>query len=226
MTDSANKELIDGLNTDLSHEYQAILMYNSYAAMVYGMHRPTLKQFFESELPEELNHAQLLADKITAMGGTPTTEPAPLELVTEPKEMLKQAMEAEADTERERAAAQAVRRLSASATEAQRAEVRELALALYDERQALEARDEALAEGADLTRSLRTATERYSDEMERLNALLSAGATKPCCATQNPSGISPTVRALRGSARKMLRPNATIAHTPSSRSVRRSCLRQ
>jgi bacterioferritin len=90
--------LIDGLNTDLSHEYQAIIMYNSYASMVYGMHRPTLKQFFESELPEELVHAQLLADKITALGGTPTTERAPIELKTEPNDMLKQVLDAEAET--------------------------------------------------------------------------------------------------------------------------------
>ncbi len=93
-----NETLIDGLNTDLAHEYQAILMYNSYAAMVYGMHRPMLKQLFESELPEELTHAQLLADKITALGGTPTTEPAPIELATEPKEMLQQVLEAETET--------------------------------------------------------------------------------------------------------------------------------
>ena len=97
MSDS-KATLVDGLNTDLAHEYQAILMYNSYAAMVYGMHRPTLKQFFETELPEELTHAQLLADKITALGGTPTTEPAPLDLATEPKAMLKQVLDAEAET--------------------------------------------------------------------------------------------------------------------------------
>lgn len=97
-SNSAHQTLIDGLNEDLAHEYQAILMYNSYAAMVYGMHRPTLKQFFENELPEELTHAQLLADKITALGGTPTTEPTPLDLATEPKAMLKQVLKAETET--------------------------------------------------------------------------------------------------------------------------------
>ena len=96
MADADRQALLDGLNTDLSHEYQAILMYNSYAAMVYGMHRPTLKQFFEGELPEELTHAQLLADKITALGGTPTTTPAPIDLATEPKDMLEQVHQAEA----------------------------------------------------------------------------------------------------------------------------------
>lgn len=90
--------LIDGLNTDLAHEYQAILMYNSYAALVSGIHRPMLKGFFEAELPEELTHAQFLANKITALGGTPTTEPTPLDLAHEPTAMLQQVYDAEAET--------------------------------------------------------------------------------------------------------------------------------
>lgn len=99
MSDSQEQsDLLSGLNTDLAHEYQAILMYNSYAAMVYGMHRPTLKQFFESELPEELVHAQLLADKITALGGTPVTDPAPFELADEPVAMLQHVLKAETET--------------------------------------------------------------------------------------------------------------------------------
>lgn len=91
-------ELIDDLNTDLAHEYQAVLMYTSYAAMASGIHRPILKTFFEDEIPEELNHAQFLADKITALGGTPTTEPAPLTLKSESRAMLEQVMQAESET--------------------------------------------------------------------------------------------------------------------------------
>ena len=90
--------LIDGLNTDLAHEYQAILMYNSYAALVSGIHRPMLKGFFEVELPEELAHAQFLANKITALGGMPTTVPTPLDLARKPEEMLHQVLEAESET--------------------------------------------------------------------------------------------------------------------------------
>jgi bacterioferritin len=90
--------LIEGLNTDLSNEYQAIIMYNSYAAMVSGIHRPILKQFFEGEIPEETQHAQFLADKITALGGQPTTEPVPFELATTARKMLEQVYEAEAGT--------------------------------------------------------------------------------------------------------------------------------
>jgi bacterioferritin len=90
--------LIDGLNTDLAHEYQAILMYNSYAALVSGIHRPMLKGFFEAELPEELTHAQFLANKITALGGMPTTEPTPLDLEREATAMLRQVLTAETET--------------------------------------------------------------------------------------------------------------------------------
>lgn len=90
--------LIDGLNDDLAHEYQAILMYNSYAALVSGIHRPMLKGFLEAELPEEMAHAQFLANKITALGGTPTTKPTPLNLERQPEDMLAQVLEAETET--------------------------------------------------------------------------------------------------------------------------------
>lgn len=97
-TNVMKDDLIDGLNTDLAHEYQAVLMYTSYAAMASGIHRPILKAFFEEEIPEELAHAQFLADKITALGGTPITEPAPLTLEHESRAMLEQVMNAEAET--------------------------------------------------------------------------------------------------------------------------------
>lgn len=90
--------LIDGLNEDLANEYAAVLMYNSFAALVSGIHRPMLKGFFETELPEEMTHAQFLANKITALGGMPTTEPAPVELVREPEAMLRHVLEAETET--------------------------------------------------------------------------------------------------------------------------------
>jgi bacterioferritin len=95
---SDKQTLIDGLNDDLAHEYQAVLMYTSYAALVSGIHRPMLKGFFEMEIPEELAHAQFLANKITALGGMPTTEPTPLDLEREATAMLRQVLAAETGT--------------------------------------------------------------------------------------------------------------------------------
>ena len=86
-------------------------------------------------------------------------------------------------TDRERFVSQALRRLSADATDAERARVRELASALFDERQAIEARNKAEQEtiklkekGKALTDSLRTAQQAYADEIRELGALLEAGA--------------------------------------------------
>src|SRR5919202_3362092 len=76
---SAVNALIDVLNDDLSHEYQAVIAYNTYAATVSGMNRLELKGFFDSEVPDELRHAQYLANKIAALGGTPPTMPEEVE---------------------------------------------------------------------------------------------------------------------------------------------------
>jgi len=97
-TTVTKEDLIQALNEDLAHEYQVALMYTSYAAMASGIHRPILKTFFEDEIPEELAHAQFMADKITALGGMPTTEPAPLTLAEDTDSMLEQVVAAESET--------------------------------------------------------------------------------------------------------------------------------
>jgi hypothetical protein len=79
-------------------------------------------------------------------------------------------------TERERFVAQATSRLSAEATAQQRREVEELASALHDEQQALQARQRLMDEGRSVTDRTRTATEQYAAEVEKLDELLAAGA--------------------------------------------------
>ena len=92
------KDLIDGLNQDLRGEFQAVIMYRLYASMVQGPYRQELRAFFEREIPEELAHAQMLADKISALGGTPAAEPSPVKVVGDAKGMLQAALEAETET--------------------------------------------------------------------------------------------------------------------------------
>jgi lambda family phage tail tape measure protein len=86
-------------------------------------------------------------------------------------------------TDRQRFVSQAVRRLSAEATEEQRRQVRELAGALFDERQAIDANRKAEEDlqrtrekGKALTAQLRTAEEAYKAELKELKELLQAGA--------------------------------------------------
>lgn len=97
MSDST-QELIDGLNEDLAAEYQAVVMYRTYASLVSGPYRPELKAFFEGEIPDELSHAAFLADKIVALGGTPTTRVPEVPITMDNEQMLKNALDAEVDT--------------------------------------------------------------------------------------------------------------------------------
>ena len=88
-------KLIQALNEDLAGEYQAVVMYVTYAAAVTGPHRPMLKAFFAAEVPEELAHAQFLADKVASLGGKPTTSPRPVPATTDPRQMLENVLAAE-----------------------------------------------------------------------------------------------------------------------------------
>jgi lambda family phage tail tape measure protein len=78
-------------------------------------------------------------------------------------------------TERERFVAQALSRLSAEATAQQRREVEQLAGALFDEQQALQARQRLMDEGRSVIDQTRTATEQHATEIAKLNELLQAG---------------------------------------------------
>ncbi|UOR13197.1 ferritin-like domain-containing protein [Halobacillus amylolyticus] len=96
--DEKMKKLIDGLNEDLAHEYAASIMYTYNAAVVSGLYRSVLKPFFESEVADEQGHAVYLAEKISTLGGTPTTTPAEVKALSEVKEMLVEARNSEYDT--------------------------------------------------------------------------------------------------------------------------------
>lgn len=94
-TTTDRQMLIDGLNHDLSGEYQAIVMYTHYSAKLTGPYRRELRALFQLEVPDELGHAQFLAEKIANLGGEPTTEPRPVPAADEPREMLENALNAE-----------------------------------------------------------------------------------------------------------------------------------
>lgn len=89
------KALINALNEDLANELQAVIMYTVYSAKVSGPWRPQLVQFMQTEIADELLHAQFLADKIVALGGEPATTPVAVPKATTAREMLQAIAEAE-----------------------------------------------------------------------------------------------------------------------------------
>ena len=92
MANDSMKRLLEGLNVDLAHEYAAVIQYRTYASAVTGPYRQELRAFFSSEIPDELGHAQLLADKIVALGGQPTVQPAPVKSTEDAREMLRNSL--------------------------------------------------------------------------------------------------------------------------------------
>jgi bacterioferritin len=94
----SHDQFLEGLNVDLAHEYGAVILYRTYASQVQGQWRMELRQFFEAEIPDELGHAQILADKIVALGGIPTSVPSKVKSAKDAKEMLRNALEDEIET--------------------------------------------------------------------------------------------------------------------------------
>lgn len=94
----ARQTLIDGLNQDLAHEWSAVISYLLRAQTVRGPQRPVFAPFFDGEVGDELGHARLLARKIDALGGTPTTSPADITVGGDARAMVEQALSEERAT--------------------------------------------------------------------------------------------------------------------------------
>lgn len=87
--------MIEKLNQDLASELAAIIQYTTYAAKATGPYRPQLTQFYLAEVPDELGHAQYLANKIVALGGEPTTVAGKVTAAHTNREMLEAVLAAE-----------------------------------------------------------------------------------------------------------------------------------
>lgn len=92
------QELIDGLNEDLTHELTAIQQYIYNSAVVSGLARLTLKDFFMKEAQDEILHASYLAEKIASLGGDPDCRANPITHERDVKGMLNTTLQAEIDT--------------------------------------------------------------------------------------------------------------------------------
>ncbi len=95
MSDQNTQVLIAALNEQLSAEYQAVVQYTHYSAVVSGPYRPELVRFFQTEIPDELGHAQFLANAVANLGGTPASNVLPVPPATDPRDMLQNVFQAE-----------------------------------------------------------------------------------------------------------------------------------
>jgi bacterioferritin len=91
----ARVELLENLNKALSLELAAVIQYMQHSYLVTGTDREVFKGFFRNSAKEARKHAEELGDKIVALGGTPTVEPATIRQSNELLEMLKQDLQLE-----------------------------------------------------------------------------------------------------------------------------------
>lgn len=91
----ARQELVESLNKALSYELAAVIQYSQHSYLITGPDREVFKDFFRDQAEEAQDHAEMLGDKIVALGGIPTVEPAVIRQSVELKEMLKQDLELE-----------------------------------------------------------------------------------------------------------------------------------
>jgi bacterioferritin len=91
----ASIELIENLNKALSLELAGVIQYSQHSYLVTGIEREIYRGFFRSQAEEARDHAQFLGDKLVALGGVPTVEPAMIRQSVDLKEMLQQNLELE-----------------------------------------------------------------------------------------------------------------------------------
>jgi bacterioferritin len=91
------QQLIEGLNEDLSREYQAIIAYVNYSQVLKGAAYMNIADELAVHAGEELQHALTVASHIDYLGGMPSVTPKPVKTSEKAEEMLR----ADLDNERE-----------------------------------------------------------------------------------------------------------------------------
>lgn len=90
--------LIEGLNEDLSREYQAIIAYVIYSQVLKGAEYMNIAGELETHAAQELQHALTIAKQVDYLGGTPVAQPKPVKVTDDNKAMLHADLQNESDT--------------------------------------------------------------------------------------------------------------------------------
>jgi len=91
-------EQIECLNKALRLQHRSVLHYSLVAGSVIGLEYQAHAQKMREHSLSELEDATRLVEKITALGGEPTTEVAPISFTADPGEALEKLIESEGET--------------------------------------------------------------------------------------------------------------------------------
>jgi bacterioferritin len=95
------KQLIDGLNEDLSREYQAIISYVNYSQVLRGAAYMNIADELAVHAKEELAHALKISNHVDYLGGMPSVTPKPVKTSDKAKDMLEFDLANETETIRQ-----------------------------------------------------------------------------------------------------------------------------
>jgi len=73
-----SQKIIDALNKDRADELSAIMQYMKHHYEGKGMESLPILKIFKDVAIDEMRHAEMLAERIVALGGTPTKTPSPV----------------------------------------------------------------------------------------------------------------------------------------------------
>ncbi len=82
------QRFVDLLNDDLATEHQSIIQYVQHTALMTGPEYLSVIDELKKHLTQELQHAQILAEQVAFLGGTPSTAAAPVPEWTDPRGAL------------------------------------------------------------------------------------------------------------------------------------------
>jgi bacterioferritin len=88
-TTITRKKLIELLNQDLEREFQAVIAYVNYSAVLKGAAYMNIAAELAVHAKEELDHALILSDQIDYLGGVPAVTAKPVKTSDKAEEMLK-----------------------------------------------------------------------------------------------------------------------------------------
>ncbi len=92
-----SKELLKKLNEAIAREIQVSIQYMWQHVMIKGINAQAIGPIFRQIAIIEMGHAELIAERLDYLGGEPTTQPTPIEIGKNAKEMLKINKKAEED---------------------------------------------------------------------------------------------------------------------------------
>lgn len=90
-----NKKIIDALNEDREFELAAIMQYMGHHYEAEGLESPAIIELFKKTAMDEMKHAELLAERIVYLGGTPSTKPTKIMKGGEIRKMVSDDLSAE-----------------------------------------------------------------------------------------------------------------------------------